>query len=388
MPVESGSKGVERQPLGQPPIDPPVQPLGNENPPSISTNNAPNHNEPIAIQLEQQIRSGERWLIGLGIATLLINSIIALIYRGQLTEMNKATKAGAQAAYAACFGSQVARSTLMEYQRNAVDSHLAMVAAYAQAQVAMQSQKTFVDADFTVPSNRNYGKPVFLLLRLKNTGKSDASNIRITGWTIIAKPNSPGSSTQPKKEFLFSIQKDSMRVGEQLIPDSPGTGKDGNPHGMYVSAVNEKGDLFVDTAELDKAVFIEHKMAVFAFYVISYEEFTARYSRKVCTSQYFLGPDAPPLDDADIDKQCNAYNNQTEVPKIPMPPPSKPVPAGGLAEINCPAPPAVMERVFRSKALSRQGKGNPSNACVSSVLLPLPFRYQAKPFSLNTLRPK
>jgi hypothetical protein len=144
---------------------------------------------------------------------------------------------------------------------------------------------------------------------------------------------------KPKKQLLFSIQKGSMRVGEQFLPDIAGTTKEGNPHGMYIPAMNGAGDPFIDTAELDKAVFNEHTMAVFTFYTISYEDFTARYSRNVCNSQYFLGPDAHPLVPADFDKQCSSYNDQTEVQKIPMPSPSKPLSMEQFPEINCTAPP-------------------------------------------------
>jgi hypothetical protein len=102
------------------------------------------------------------------------------IWQGTISR--RAANAAKDAAESACVGSQVARSTLAEYQRSAEDSHLASVAAYAQALVAMQSQKTFVDADFTVPGNRPYDRPLSLIVRLKNTGKSDASNVRFTAW--------------------------------------------------------------------------------------------------------------------------------------------------------------------------------------------------------------
>ena len=154
---------------------------------------------------------------------------------------------------------KIAANNLAEYQRTATDAHLASVApTYAQALVAMQSQKSFVDVTLTVAPNRPYGRPILLQLSLKNTGKSDASNIHITGWVFIAKPNSGAIGGQPEKHLMYSITKDTLRVGEQF-PESWGTTKEGNPKGIYVTAVDQSGDLFIHTAELDKAIFVDRK---------------------------------------------------------------------------------------------------------------------------------
>lgn len=105
---------------GQPPADPsaPPQPSG-EN---------PNSNEGTTRKLEEDIKSGEKWLIGIGIASLLINSIIAWIYWGQLREMRKATEAATQA-------SQTAKDTLneMRYGSGSQDTHTLAQQAVTQA---------------------------------------------------------------------------------------------------------------------------------------------------------------------------------------------------------------------------------------------------------------
>jgi hypothetical protein len=223
---------------------------------------------------------------------------------------------------------------LIEYQKSAEDSHLASVASYAQALVAMQSQKSFVDADFTVPGNRPYGQPLELLYHLKNIGRSDASNVRMTGWVTVARPNS-GETSKKLPKGLVSMQKNSIMAGEQFFPDIAGTARDGNPHGVYITAVDAEGNPIVYTMELDKAIFTDHKLTIFWFYTISYEDFTARYTRNGCGVYFVFGPDPRAMSAADFDKQCNAYNTQTEVQKIPMPAPSKPVPADKFPEINC-----------------------------------------------------
>lgn len=85
------------------------------------------HNER-ASRLAKGATNGERWLIGIGIATLLINSAIALIYFGQLKEMRKATDA-------ATVASQTAKDTLKEIQngQGATDTHTLAQQAVTQA---------------------------------------------------------------------------------------------------------------------------------------------------------------------------------------------------------------------------------------------------------------
>ena len=128
------------------------------------------------------------WKSFLEVGAFVVAIVFARIYWGQWDAMEKQLTEMQRTTYVSCVNTRIARSTLTEYQRSSEDSHLASVASYAQALVAMQSLKTFVDADFTVPGNRPYGQSLSVLVRLKNTGKSDASNVRIAGWAILAKP--------------------------------------------------------------------------------------------------------------------------------------------------------------------------------------------------------
>jgi Sec-independent protein translocase protein TatA len=81
-----------------------------------------------ASRLAKGTTNAERWLIGIGIATLLINSAIALIYFGQLKEMRKATDAATTA-------SRTAKDTLKEMQngQGATDTHTLAQQAVTQA---------------------------------------------------------------------------------------------------------------------------------------------------------------------------------------------------------------------------------------------------------------
>jgi hypothetical protein len=55
------------------------------------------NNESTTVKLEQDIRSGERWLIGVTAFGIIVNFFIGLIYLGQLKQMRKATQAATNA---------------------------------------------------------------------------------------------------------------------------------------------------------------------------------------------------------------------------------------------------------------------------------------------------
>src|SRR5215813_12587179 len=63
-------------------------------------------------QLERDIRTGERWLIGINGFTALMSLVIALIYYGQLCQMQKATKATQMAAEAAKQSADLSRKQM------------------------------------------------------------------------------------------------------------------------------------------------------------------------------------------------------------------------------------------------------------------------------------
>src|SRR6266850_3346712 len=82
--------------------------------------NRPDNEESKAIQIEKDIRSGERWLIGISAASVILNFVIALIYYGQLKEMRKSTKAAQDAAIAAKSAAETADSTLKSSEKSFV----------------------------------------------------------------------------------------------------------------------------------------------------------------------------------------------------------------------------------------------------------------------------
>jgi hypothetical protein len=142
MPDQDSAKKIGDEPDKQSAMQSPVQLPGNESVPAASTNAATEHKESETEKLERDIRSGEKWLIGIGIASIAVNLIIAAIYYGQLGEMRKATEAATKSA-------NVADATLKEIRQGGTDTHDLASAAKDQASAA----KTGADAAKTSADN-------------------------------------------------------------------------------------------------------------------------------------------------------------------------------------------------------------------------------------------
>src|SRR5271166_25786 len=128
MPEENDGENASGEPKSESPITAQIQPTGNQNIPTKTAHDDSGNDKDETAELAREIRGGEKWLIGIGIATLLINSVIALIYWGQLKEMRKATSAETQA-------SQTAKDTLTEMRSGsgAQDTHTLAQQAVTQA---------------------------------------------------------------------------------------------------------------------------------------------------------------------------------------------------------------------------------------------------------------
>ena len=113
-------------------------------------NNDEASNESESVKLEKDIRSGERWLIGINATSIILSVAIALIYYGQLKEMRKATKASVKAANAAASAADTADKTLKEIRAGSTDTHDLAVAAGKQADAAKrQAEETSTVAKIT-----------------------------------------------------------------------------------------------------------------------------------------------------------------------------------------------------------------------------------------------
>ena len=140
MPNESDNKNPAANPQGQPLPQSPMAPTApQQNEVRNDANNRFSNEESKAIEIEKDIRSGERWLIGISAAGVVLNVVIALIYYGQLREMRKSTNAATSAA-------DTADKTLKEIRAGSTDTHELAIAAGTQADAAKVANVTTREA--------------------------------------------------------------------------------------------------------------------------------------------------------------------------------------------------------------------------------------------------
>src|SRR5258708_29041415 len=136
MPDQTPPSRIGEEPNADSFVEAPIQPWGKQNPPSPPASIGTSRKKDQTEQVEKDIRTGERWIIGLGVATIVINTVIALIYYGQLKEMRKATEAATKSANAA-------DATLKEIRQGGTDTHELAVQAKNKADAAKtQSDST------------------------------------------------------------------------------------------------------------------------------------------------------------------------------------------------------------------------------------------------------
>jgi hypothetical protein len=127
MPNEYSGDKPSADPQGQPNPQLPVVPTApQQNKMGKYSESGTDSKDDKTIQLEKDIRSGERWLIGISAAGVILNFIIALIYYGQLQQMRKSTNAATSAA-------DTADKTLKEIRAGSGDTHELAVQAKNQA---------------------------------------------------------------------------------------------------------------------------------------------------------------------------------------------------------------------------------------------------------------
>ena len=124
MPEDESRNDASKEPDSNASIQPPRQPPGNQNPPAPPPDNNSRNNQSTIAELEQDIRGGERWLIGIGIATILVNIGIGLVYWGQLIQMrasvqkmDDAISAASRSALAAENANTQSKDQFLEDQR-------------------------------------------------------------------------------------------------------------------------------------------------------------------------------------------------------------------------------------------------------------------------------
>jgi hypothetical protein len=141
MPNENDSNNPAADPQDQPLPQSPVAPAApRQGEVGVNPNRRSTDKQEGTVQkLEEDIRTGERWLVRIGAAGVIMNVIIALIYYGQLKEMRKATSASERAAIAAGSAANIADQTLKDQQQSFRDDQRPWIAIW-QAHMAINSQ--------------------------------------------------------------------------------------------------------------------------------------------------------------------------------------------------------------------------------------------------------
>jgi hypothetical protein len=192
MPIEQRGGDTARESNAQTYEDSPGQSPGQQNEPPNSANADSSNDDPVAIRLEKSMRVAEWWLIGIGIATLLVNIGIAKIYYGQLQEMREATRLTGAAV-------KIAGDTLTATQQANAQQRLDNLAAASDAKTladrsATQSAKSLqatvdnfhqdqrawvgIAGNGHIDGSIAEGSPFKVHIDFQNFGKSPAFNER------------------------------------------------------------------------------------------------------------------------------------------------------------------------------------------------------------------
>jgi hypothetical protein len=143
-------------------------------------------------------------------------AIYAYIANRQLTQMNLATQASRDAAYAACVSAQISRETLRQVQASTIDTHQAAISSVNQAATAMESEVAHIFI-FRTPSIKNdLGAPVVVPLMIKNSGRGPALDLHLQMESSFL-----GRGKEP--DFLFSKKPVNYERTGYVLPDDPPT---------------------------------------------------------------------------------------------------------------------------------------------------------------------
>jgi hypothetical protein len=202
MPEESGSQEVSGEPPSQAAMQPPPQPPGNQNPPAQPADDNPINNQSTAAELKK-IKAGESWLIAVGIITLLVNSYIAYVYTGQLTQMRIATEASRRAVDLASDTLEYSNDNFDRGMQKTIDQTIsqyqatqqAIISANAARSAAATANSALVDGQRAFV----YAKPV---IRPQNRlGETKPFGIQvIVTWTNSGETPAKGMTVYPHRD--------------------------------------------------------------------------------------------------------------------------------------------------------------------------------------------
>jgi hypothetical protein len=178
MPDEQPTKPPSGNPDGQPLTPTPFEAAIEQRIVALEAECRSQQDKEPPSKLLDDVKTGEWWLIGINGLLLIATIIIACIYYHQLKEMQKATKATQQSAYASCLSAELARSTLLEIQSGGADTHKLAIGTLTQAAAATRAEAALMKLkfdDLNPPEPYTVGSKV----SIENVGKSAALDVRI-----------------------------------------------------------------------------------------------------------------------------------------------------------------------------------------------------------------
>jgi hypothetical protein len=198
----------------------PIQSLADKERQTEPKDASTNAEEDDARKFKEDVRSGEKWLIGIGVASVLVNLIIAYFYFGQLTEMRVATEASTKAASLA---SDALELNSGDFERTMRQLRYQTKAQVDSANAAKDTSKTAVDSikksrDAFRDDQRAWlgmvgehvsqferGKPIGITVEFFNSGRTPARKVYVhTMMTLSAKPLT-GPGTMQKLKLASAV---------------------------------------------------------------------------------------------------------------------------------------------------------------------------------------
>jgi hypothetical protein len=228
------------------------------------------HGEVAAKELAREIHWVEKTSMWVQIGLAIIGILALCIYFGQLREMQKATEATRQAAYAACVGAQVSRAALIETQREEVDAHSASKAAVYQALAATASERASLQIK-TGQANVFVGDGIRVPFRLNNSGTSAAYNFKLAARTVFIPRDEIQTFTYPPKQTAV-MNSSKIEVGYQVFSN------DGD---VSFSVMNADGSAFVPTLQ-DIQDYKSGRKDVLTFATMSYADIFGKHVEHWC----------------------------------------------------------------------------------------------------------
>jgi hypothetical protein len=244
--------------FGQPPREPPT----NQCIPAQSDGDDSNNDRSETQKLEVDIRGAERWLIGIGVATLVINSVIALIYWNQLDQMRKATQAATNAANSTSDSLEFSNGNFDRMMIRTIDQTASQIKSSQAAEGAvklaqkqmMLDQRPWVGLMGTNHISVQIVKdaPIKFRLQIQNVGKTPAleeTSVNYLNMRPISDPMpSFGGYSQKDASATICLMPNAI-ANVDLATDTPGTA------GFAINKLTDTDIDFIDTGKVQLFVY-------------------------------------------------------------------------------------------------------------------------------------